>query len=137
MRERASTIVDLPVRNAPIVPAHLSAGAARKVAALKGTPFVLVESGGRLLGVADARALAEAPAEAEILSVVRPVDLGLRPTTPLPRARELMLRARVTALPVAAGAFLLGVVQLADVERALQAPRAGARVLEGTTRAVA
>ncbi|HLK93727.1 MAG TPA: CBS domain-containing protein [Polyangia bacterium] len=137
MRDRRSHIIDLPIHPAAVVPAHLPVGAARKIAALKRAAVLLVESGGRLLGLLDARALAEAPAEATALTVARPVDLGLRPTTSLQRARELLLRARTTALPVAAGAFLLGVIHLADVERALVNDRAEASAFSHGDRAVA
>src|SRR5579871_943366 len=137
MRDRRSHIIDLPIHPAAVVPAHLPVGAARKIAALRRAAVLLVESGGRLLGLLDARALAEAPAEAEALSVARPVDLGLRPTTSVLRARELLIRARMTALPVAAGAFLLGVVHLADVERALVNDRTEASARADSARAVA
>jgi CBS domain-containing protein len=137
MRNRRSHVIDVPIHPAPVVPAHLPVSAARKIAALKRTAVLLVESGGRLLGLLDARTLAEAPAEVSALAVARPVDLGLRPTTSLQRARELLLRARTTALPVAAGAFLLGVVHLADVERALLNDRAEASEFAHPARAVA
>ena len=39
------------------------------------------------------------------------------------RALELFARSRTTALPVAAGAFLLGAISRADVERALRSRR--------------
>ena len=137
MRDRRSDITDLPIQPAPIVPAHLTVDAARKVAALRHAGVVLVESGGRLLGLVEARRLADAPASAEVLTVARPIDLGLRPTTSLQRARELLLRARLTALPVVVGAFLLGVVHLADVERALRGERAVDAARAAATRAVA
>jgi CBS domain-containing protein len=137
MRERRSDIIDLPIQRAPIVPAHLTVDAARKIAALKRASVVLVESGGRLLGLVDARALADAPAGSEVVTLARPIGLGLRPTTSLQRARELLLRARLTALPVVAGAFLLGVVHLADVERALRGARAVGGARTEAARAVA
>jgi|SRR6185437_2535033 CBS domain-containing protein len=137
MRERRSDIIDLPIQRAPIVPAHLTVDGARKIAALKRAVVVLVESGGRLLGLVEARALADAPAGAEVVTVARPIGLGLRPTTSLQRARELLLRARLTALPVVVGAFLLGVVHLADVERALGAARAVEADRADAARAVA
>src|SRR6185312_13345045 len=56
MRERRSDIIDLPIQRAPIVPAHLTVDGARKIAALKRAVVVLVESGGRLLGLVEARA---------------------------------------------------------------------------------
>lgn len=137
MRERRSDIIDLPIRRAPIVPAHLTVDCARKVAALKRAGVVLVESGGRLLGLVDVDALAAAATDAEVATVARPIGLGLRPTTSLQRARELLLRARLTALPVVVGAFLLGVVHLADVERALRAERAVEAARADGARAVA
>jgi CBS domain-containing protein len=112
-------IGDLPIRSVPIVPAHLSMTAARKIAELKRAVVLFVERDGRLVGILDERALVEAPDDCEIAARMRPIGLCLRPTTSAARARELFLRARTSALPVAAGAFLLGSVSRADVERAL------------------
>lgn len=137
MRDRRSDIIDLPIQPAPIVPAHLTVDAARKVAALRRAGVVLIENGGRLLGLVEVRRLADAPAGAGVLSVARPIDLALRPTTSLQRARELLLRARLTALPVVVGAFLLGVVHLADVERTLRGQRAVDAARADAARAVA
>lgn len=97
--------------------------AARKIAELKRAAVLFVERDGQLVGILDERVLVEAPDDAEIAGRMRPIGLCLRPTTSAARARELFVRAGTSALPVAAGAFLLGAVSRADVERALSSRR--------------
>jgi CBS domain-containing protein len=111
---------DLPIRAVPVIAAHLSMAAARKVAALKRAGRLFVERDGQLVGALDEQALAGAPDDAPVVATMRPIDLFLHLTTPATRARELFIRARTDALPVAAGAFLVGAVWRADVERALR-----------------
>ena len=139
MSDRSPRIADLPIRSIPALPAHLSMTAARKVAALKRAAALSVEIGGCLLGLVDERALAEAAGDAEIGAVARPIDLALslHPTTSALRARELFLLSRAAELPVVAGAFLLGVVSRADVERALRDDRLPRRARTTPLRAVA
>ena len=114
---------DLPIRAVPIIPAHLTMAAARKVAELKRASVLFVERDGRLLGTLDEHALVEAPDEAEVAHCLRAIEIGLGPTTTAERAQELFIRSRTTALPVVAGAFLLGAISRADVERALRSHR--------------
>ena len=114
---------DLPIRTVPIVPAHLSMAAARKIAELKRATVLFVERDGRLMGTLDEHALVEAPDEAEVARCLRTIELCLGPSTTAERAHELFVRSCTTALPVAAGAFLLGAVSRADVERALRSRR--------------
>jgi hypothetical protein len=114
---------DLPIRPVPIVPAHLKMGAARKIAELKRSSVLFVERDGRLMGSLDQQALVEAPDDAEVSSCLRSIELCLGPSTTAARAQELFVRSRTTALPVAAGAFLLGAVSRSDVERALRSRR--------------
>jgi CBS domain-containing protein len=111
---------DLPIRAVPIIPAHLSMAAARKIAELKRATVLFVERDGQLMGTLDEHALVEAPDDADVAGCLRSIELCLGPTTTAERARELFVRSRTTALPVAAGAFLLGAVSRADVERALR-----------------
>jgi CBS domain-containing protein len=118
---------DLPIRAIPIIPAHLSMAAARKIAELKRATVLFVERDGRLMGALDEHALVQAPDEAEVTDCLRSIELCLGPTTTAERAQELFVRSRTTALPVAAGAFLLGAVFRADVERALRSRRAPKR----------
>jgi CBS domain-containing protein len=115
---------DLPIRAVPIIPAHLSMAAARKIAELKRATVLFVERDGRLMGTLDEHDLLEAPDDAAVADCLRSIELCLGPTTTAERARELFARSRTTALPVAAGAFLLGAVCRADVERALRSRRA-------------
>jgi CBS domain-containing protein len=112
-------VADVTIRSAPVVPLRLSVGAARKVARLKASTVVLVEEAGRIIGLLDERALAAADDDEPIARRVRPILFSLQPTATAARARELFVKQNVTTLPVAAGAFLLGVVARADVERAL------------------
>jgi len=118
---------DLPIRAVPIIPAHLSMAAARKIAELKRATVLLVEREGRLMGTLDEHALVEASDDADVADCLRAIDLCLGPTTTAERAQELFIRSRTSALPVAAGAFLLGAVSRADVERALRNRRAPKR----------
>jgi CBS domain-containing protein len=111
---------DLPIRAIPTIPAHLSMAAARKIAELKRATVLFVERDGRLMGTLDEQTLVEAPDDAEVADCLRSIELCLGPTTTAERAQELFVRSRTTALPVAAGAFLLGAVSRADVERALR-----------------
>ena len=118
---------DLPIRAVPIIPAHLSMAAARKIGELKRASVLLVERDGRLMGTLDEHALVEAPDDADVADCLRSIELCLGPNTTAERAHELFVRSRTTALPVAAGTFLLGVVSRADVERALRSRRAPKR----------
>jgi CBS domain-containing protein len=129
---------DLPIRAVPIVPAHLSMAAARKIAELKRVTVLFVERDGRLIGTLDEHALVEAPDAADVAGCLRTIELCLGPSTTAERAQELFVRSCTTALPVAAGAFLLGAVSRADVERALRTrrlPKHGQRA--ASTRAAA
>ena len=114
---------DLPIRAVPVIPAHLSMAAARKIAELKRAAALFVERDGQLMGSLDQHALLEAPDDANVAACLRTIELCLRPTTSAERALELFARSRTTALPVAAGAFLLGAISRADVERALRSRR--------------
>ncbi len=114
---------DLPIRAVPIIPAHLSMAAARKIADLKRAAVLFVERDGRLMGTLDEHALLEAPDDAEVTDCLRSLALCLGPTTTAARAQELFVRSRTTSLPVAAGAFLLGAVSRGDVERVLRSRR--------------
>jgi CBS domain-containing protein len=111
---------DLPVLAVPAVPAHLPMSAARKIAELKSAPLLLAERDGVLVGVVDERGLMSAADDAQVGDVVKLLDHCLTPTTPIVRARELLLRTGADALPVAAGALLLGVVTRTAIERAVR-----------------
>jgi CBS domain-containing protein len=128
---------DLPIRAVPVIPSHLSMAAARKIAELKRAAVLLVERDGQLMGTLDEHALIEAPDDAEVAGCLRTIELCLRPTTTAERAQELFVRSRTTALPVAAGAFLLGAISRADVERALRSRRAPRRRQRLSMRATA
>jgi CBS domain-containing protein len=116
--EDGPRIGELPIRPAPVIPAHLSMAAARKIADLKRATLLFVEHEGRLLGLLDERTLVEAPDEAPVARNLTPIAACLHPELPAVRARELFRRTRAAVLAVTAGAFLLGVVSRADVERA-------------------
>jgi CBS domain-containing protein len=125
---------DLPVVAAPAVPAHLTMSAARKIAELKRAPLLLAERDGILVGVIDERALLSAADDSEVAAAMKRLDHCLTPTTTLARARELLLRTGADALPVAAGALLLGVVTRAAIERAVREPAARADLDVGRLR---
>jgi CBS domain-containing protein len=116
----AARVGDLALITVPTVPARLPMSAARKIAGLKGAPLLLAERDGVLVGVVDERALLAAADDLEVGGVMRRMDLCVTPLTPLVRARELLLGTGADALPVAAGAMLLGVVTGAAIERAVR-----------------
>jgi len=110
---------DVPLRRVPVIPAHLSMDAARKVAVLKQIPLLMVERDGHIVGTIDERAFATDYDLAAVAAVaMRPLEACLRPATPVTEARELFVRARADILLVAAGGFILGAVTRSDVERA-------------------
>jgi CBS domain-containing protein len=127
-------VADVAMRAAPIVPLHLTMGAARKVARHKSAVVVIVEVAGRLVGLLDERALASAGDADPIARHLRPIRFSLQPAASAARARELFIKQKVSALPVAAGALLLGVMARADLERALAAR---ARVADEVARVAA
>ena len=96
---------------------------ARKVAALKGTGLLFVERGGQLIGAIDERALADADDGAALAAIMAPIGPCLDPAMSIAGARDLFSLARLSALPVAVGAFLLGAVTRGDVEQALARAR--------------
>lgn len=102
-----------------MIPARLSMAAARKIARLKQVSLLFVEQGERLVGLLDARALARAPDDAGVAASMTPIRSCLHPAMSPTRALDVFIRLGATALPVTVGAFLLGAVTRADVERAV------------------
>lgn len=113
-------VAELPLAPAPVIPAHLTMAAARKIADLKRSPVLLVERDGLLAGVIDQHGLLASADDVRAGDAMRPLESCLGANTPLASARELFVRTGSAALPVAAGAFLLGVVTRASVDRALR-----------------
>ncbi|HEY7376466.1 MAG TPA: CBS domain-containing protein [Polyangia bacterium] len=126
-RQIVNRVGDLPTRTVPAVPEHLTMAAARKVAALKRVGLLFVERDGRLVGIVDERALAEAGDDAGVGAVMAPVGTCLHPAMPITRARDLFSLSRQSVLPVIVGAFLLGAVGRDDVARALARAHDGSR----------
>ncbi|MFL5304585.1 MAG: CBS domain-containing protein [Polyangia bacterium] len=116
----APQVADLPLAAAPVIPAHLTMAAARKVAELKRSPVLLVERDGVLAGIIDDNKLLASADDVRAGDAMRALENCLAATTPLGHARELFVRTGSGALPVAAGAFLLGVVTRAALDRALR-----------------
>ena len=113
----AARVGDMPMRRIPVIPAHLSMAAARKVAALKRIAVLLVERDEQIVGTVDESILAAADDETPTDRAMKPLGLCLRPAMSVAQARELFVRARATVLPVIAGGFVLGAVARADIER--------------------
>ena len=111
-------VADLPIRRVPVIPAHASMAAARKVARLKQVSLLLVERDHQIVGTIDDGALTADDDLTEVAGAMRPLATWLRPATPLSEARELFIRARVAILPVIVGGFILGAAARSDVERA-------------------
>ncbi|HVT07669.1 MAG TPA: CBS domain-containing protein [Polyangia bacterium] len=116
----AHLVAELPLAAAPVIPEHLTMAAARKVADLKRSQVLLVERDGVLAGVIDQHGMLASADDARAGDAMRPLETCLGASTPLASARELFVRTGSAALPVAAGAFLLGVVTRAAVDRALR-----------------
>ncbi len=116
----AQQVAELPFTAAPVIPAHLTVAAARKIAELKRSPALLVERDGVLAGIVDEHRLLASSDDVLVGEAMRPLETCLSATAPLARARELFVRTGSAALPVAAGAFLLGVVTRAALDRALR-----------------
>jgi hypothetical protein len=113
----------------PIVPKHISMGAARKVAWLKKADALLVEDGGSLAGFIDSRVLLTAKDDERVADCLQPLGFCLSPTTTVARARELLTEHGALSFLVAAGGFLLGSISRASVERSLagSVPASGRR----------
>ena len=136
-RQIATRVGDLPARTIPAVPEHLTMAAARKVAALKEVGLLFVERDGRLVGIIDERALAEAGDDDTVGASMAPVSTYLHPAMPIARARGRFSLSGLSVLPVIVGAFLLGAVARADVDRALADARAEVRKRASRFRAAA
>jgi CBS domain-containing protein len=109
---------DLPIRRVPVIPAHVSLAAARKVARLKQSALLLVERDDQIVGTIDEDALTGDDDLTEVAAAMRPLATWLRPATPVSEARELFIRARAAVLPVIVGGFILGAATRVDLERA-------------------
>ena len=121
----ALRVGDMASRPIPVVPAHLSMAAARKIAALKRIALLLVERDDQVVGAIDERALATASADTPIEVAMSPLDLWLRPAMSAAQARDVFIQARAAVLPVIAGGFVLGAIARGDVERPSTRARRG------------
>jgi hypothetical protein len=83
----ALQVADLTLIPAPVIPAHLTMAAARKVAELKSSSIVLVERDGVLVGIIDQPALTASADDARTGAAMRPLDVCLGATTSLACAR--------------------------------------------------
>jgi CBS domain-containing protein len=113
----APHVADMPMRQIPVIAAHLPMAAARSVAALKRIGVLLVERDEQIVGTVDESVLAAADDDTPTATAMKPLGLCLRPAMSVAQARELFVRARATVLPVVAGGFVFGAVTRADIER--------------------
>ena len=116
--DEAPRVGTMAMRRIPVIPAHLSISAARRIAALKRIALLLVELDDQIVGTVDENVLAAAADDVQIAQAMNPPGFCLRPAMSVAQARELFVRARATVLPVIAGGFVLGAVTRADIERA-------------------
>jgi CBS domain-containing protein len=116
-------VADLMTRPQPVVPSHLSMGAARKIARLKAADSLIVEDKGCLVGILDSEILRSGSDEQRVGDCLKPLSSCLSPTTTLESARALLIQHGVGSLPVAAGPFLVGSLSRSAVERSLAAPK--------------
>lgn len=112
-------VAEAMTRLNPIVPGHISMGAARKIAELKAADSLLVEDKGNLIGILDRETLLNAGQDRRVSDCLKSIRICLTPTTTLTRARALMIEHGMASFPVAAGPFLVGCISRSDVERAL------------------
>ena len=113
----APHVGDMPMRQIPVIPAHLSMAGARTVAALRRIGVLLVEREEQIVGTVDETVLAAADDETPAATAMKPLGPYLHPAMSVAQARELFVRARTTVLPVIAGGFVLGAVARGDIER--------------------
>ena len=118
----APHVRDMPMRRIPVIAAHLSMAAARKVMALRRIAVLLVEDAEHVVGTVDQRALDAADDEARVATAMKPLALHLQPRMSVAEAREMFVRARTNILPVIAGGFILGAVERAVIERTRPLP---------------
>jgi CBS domain-containing protein len=120
------SVADIMGDPPPVVPAHLTVAAARKIARLKSADMLLVEDGGRMVGVVDGYTLEGAAPDAPVTEGMKPSFPYLRPDSDVRRARDLLVKHGVPALLVAVGRFVVGAISRAAVERALGEDRRAA-----------
>ena len=120
------SVADIMGDPPPVVPAHLTVAAARKIARLKSADMLLVEDGGRMVGVVDGYTLEGAAPDAPVTEGMKPSFPYLRPDSDVRRARDLLVKHGVPALLVAVGRFVVGAISRAVVERALGEDRRAA-----------
>jgi hypothetical protein len=113
----APHVGDMPMRQIPVIPAHLPMAGARKVAALKEIGVLLVEREEQIVGTLDENVLAAADDLTPTAAAMKPLALYLRPAMSVAQARDVFIRARTSILPVVAGGFVLGAVARSDIER--------------------
>jgi CBS domain-containing protein len=124
------TVMDVMGDPPPIVPAHLTMAAARKIARLKSADLLVVEDAGQIVGVIDGYTLEGGSADAPVSDGMKSVCPCVRPDSSAHRARDLLGRHGLPALLVTVGRFVVGVVSRAAVERALAGERRGAHAAQ-------
>ena len=114
-----STLFEIMTTAAATVPPWITVAAARRVATMKAVDHLLVAEDGRLMGLVSTLDLDAAPPEDTVGACARRPPLCLDPSAPAERARHVMVKNRLGALPVVAGCMLVGLVTRDAVERAL------------------
>jgi Mg/Co/Ni transporter MgtE len=97
------------------VPAWFSAGAALRVAQLKGVAYLLVEDRGAVVGTVSAHLLRTAPAAEPLARWMSPMKLTVSAETSRAEAGRLMECLGVECLPVSSGVLLIGLVTREDL----------------------
>ena len=113
----APRVRDMPMRRIPVIAAHLSAAAARRVMELRRIGVLLVEDAEHVVGTIDRCALDAADDAARVSTAMKPLALHLQPRMSVAEAREMFVRARTNIVPVIVGGFVLGAVERAVIER--------------------
>jgi Mg/Co/Ni transporter MgtE len=118
------TVADVASTLVVKVPGWFTAGAALRVARLKGADHLLVVDRQQLIGSISADTLAAASPQVPLERLMTRTGATVTPETPLRDAHRLMARAGVGCLPVVSGALLLGVVSYRPTPLPSRAPLA-------------
>jgi len=107
------------------IPASVTVGGARQIAALKRSKYLLISEGVRVLGLLCTDDLAQAGENDPVGRWARRNWSGVAADTDAGTALDMMERSRLPFLPVTAGAMVLGIVTQARLREVIAPLRKG------------
>jgi CBS domain-containing protein len=113
-----TTISSLVSTKVVKLPSWFTAGAALRVARLKGVAHLLVEDRRQFVGSVSREALEQAPSEAPLATCMVATSASIALSAPAHEAWARMLVNGVECLPVLQGALLVGMVTMQAVREA-------------------